>query len=379
MTDSPTIHLLPDAEDRYRAMSVAFDRACAQAAEPDPPFEFCLSGIPARLRVAGSTLRERVVRPFRHLAQPWTAGASGLTIDLWDETQTGVGCEGCAVDESLDTWGGWKCSADGRFLVHHRRTALEIYDRQEQRILGWSTGPIHVSHHERGRPLLRLLMQWHRDHGRHVIHGGLVESDGVGVLLVGKSGSGKSTTALLCALDGLTFLSEDFLAIGRDAAGAHHGHSIFASAKLHPGHLERFPRLRAVALGPEHPEDDKSLLFLEHLEGARVGRSVRIGAVVAPRIGGTAGSSFRRISRGAALMDLAPSTLVLLNGYGLGLRRGEVVARHLDEFAGLLAACPSYRLELGHDLGSVAPAVRAIIADARGAAATAPVLSVQPA
>jgi hypothetical protein len=208
-------------------------------------------------------------------------------------------------------------------------------------------------------------MQWHRDNGRHVIHGGLVETGGFGVLLVGKSGCGKSTTALLCTLDGMTFLSEDFLAIGRGPRGDYLGYSIYGSAKLHPDHLGRFPRLRSVALPPEHPEDDKSLLLLEDLAGAKLGGQVRIGAVVAPRIADADKCGFHRIGPGKALMDLAPSTLVLLNGYGLGLRRGEVVARHLDEFGNLLNACPCYQLDLGRDTDAVAPAMRALIADAR--------------
>jgi hypothetical protein len=362
MTDNPTIHILKDAAARYEAMSRAFEKARG-AGRGSAEFSFSMSGVPTRLQVAGGALGKRVVRPFQHRATP------GLRIDLWDETETGIACEGCAVDDSVSTWGEWKCSADGRFLIHHRKTAFEMYDREEQRILGWSVGPLHVSHHERGRPLLRLLMQWHRDNGLQLIHAGLVALDGFGVLMVGKSGSGKSTTALLCALDGMDFLSEDFLAIGRSPDGSYVGHSIYGSAKLHPDHLLRFPRLGEVALGPEHAEDDKSLLFLEDVPGARLVSQVQIGAVVCPRVTDAPNSRFRQIGRGEALMHLAPSTLVLLNCYGLGLRRGDVVAKSLDEFGKMLDTCPSYRLELGRDTSTVVPAVRRIINEARAASA----------
>lgn len=366
MIDEPFIHDREDARPRYERMCQAFADAASRERGGVPTFPFALSGLPAALRIAGSTLRGRVERPLRHLRLAEQSSAPALRIDLWDETETGIVCEGCAVDPALETSGVWQCSPDGRFLVHQRPTAMEIYDRHESRIVGWSTGPIHVSHHERGRPLLRLLMQWHRDHGRLVVHGGLVADSGFGVLLVGKGGSGKSTTALLSTLDGLTFLSEDFLTIGRDPDGSYQGYGLYASAKLHPGHLVRFPRLGAVALRPEHGQDDKSLLFLEDLPGVQLARQVRIGAVVAPRVVDRAETLFHRITRGAALMDLAPSTLLLLNSQGLGLRRGEVLARNLEEFASLLDTCPSYRLELGHDFEGVAPALRRLIAEAKG-------------
>ncbi len=365
MTDNPAIPILDDAERRYRAMSRAFEAAREAPAGGASEFSMLLSGVPARLRIAGRALAARVVRPFRHLEAPHPSPSARLTIDLWDQTETGVACDGCAIDESLTAWGEWKCSADGRFLVHHRRTAMEIYDRRDRRILGWSIGPLFVSHHERGRPLLKLLIHWHRDNRTHLIHGGLVETDGVGVLLVGKGGCGKSTTAMLCTLDGMTFLSEDFLAIGRGPLGEYLGYSIYGSAKLHPDHLERFPRLNSVALPPEHPEDDKSLLFLDDLPGAKIGVQVPIGAVVAPRIADSDGCRFHRIGSGKALMDLAPSTLLLLNAYGLGVGRGEVISRQMDGFGDLLNACPCYRLDLGRDTGAVAPAIRDIVADAR--------------
>jgi hypothetical protein len=366
MLDNPMGHILQDAAQRYSAMSRAFDKAYAAAERAE--LSLSMSGVPTRLRIAGGALGSRVMRPLRHLAldQP---KRPRLQIDLWDETETGIACQSCAPDDSIDMWGEWKCSPDGRYVIHHRRTAFEMYDRQEQRIVGWSVGPLHVSHHERGRPLLRVLMQWHRDNGLNLIHGGLVSSDGFGVLFVGKSGAGKSTTSLMCTLDGMDFLSEDFLALGRNTDGSHTGYSIFASAKLHPEHLARFPRLRDIALAPEHGDDDKSLLFLEDVPGVRVANEVRIGAVVAPRVGDAPTCRASQISRREALLHLAPSTLVLMNCYGLGLRRGEVVLKNLDDFGKLLDACPCYRLELGRDINSVAPAVRGIIDQARAASA----------
>ncbi|MBV2235042.1 MAG: hypothetical protein KUL75_05780, partial [Sterolibacterium sp.] len=59
---------------------------------------------------------------------------------------------------------------------------------------------------------MRMLFNWScAMSGALMVHAAAVGKDGVGVLIVGKSGAGKSTTALQCLLNGLDYLGDDYV------------------------------------------------------------------------------------------------------------------------------------------------------------------------
>ena len=81
-----------------------------------------------------------------------------------------------------------------------------------------------------------------------------------GVLIAGKSGSGKSTTTLACLTSGLLYAGDDYVLA--DVAAEPYVHSLYSTAKLVPDNCDRFPQLRPLVSNPDKLDEQKALIYL---------------------------------------------------------------------------------------------------------------------
>jgi hypothetical protein len=308
----------------------------------------------------GRALAPHVTRPFAHLAAAADGAAPGLTIDLWDQAETGVPHPAGAAEEPGErTWrvaGGWATVfAGGRIFRYQHPHAMTWLDRRAGHLIGWRESARGLPIHERSKPLPLLLPIWYQDRGIHVVHAGLVGARGTGVLVGGGSGSGKTTTALASFLGGLDYLGDDQSGLEARPDGSFVGHSLYNGARLTADHLERFPTLRPhVISGPE--ARDKALLFLAEVRSERCPPRTAIRAIALPMLGGSVRTRVRRAGKSEALRRLAPTSL--FTPFGPGERGFRGLSR-------LVEALPSYWLELGSDPGDIARALTQILAGAR--------------
>jgi hypothetical protein len=80
-------------------------------------------------------------------------------------------------------------------------------------------------------PFRPLLHCWFRSQGIQLLHAAAVGTQEGGLLLAGRGGSGKSTTALACLNSSLRYLSDDFCTIGQQD-GVYSAFGLYATAKL---------------------------------------------------------------------------------------------------------------------------------------------------
>jgi hypothetical protein len=314
----------------------------------------------ARLRIVGPALAAQVERSLSHLwLREEPSGSAELSIDLWDESATGVHCAGCEVRQGQDVGHQVSASSDARYVTYHVVQTKSAVDRAERRIVGWVGSATEVTHYERGRPLLPPLLRWLMDRGIQALHAGLVARDGRGVLLAGPSGTGKSTTALACASAGFAYLADD--CVGLEAAdGVYVGHSLFTSANLEPTHLEnRLPSLSSHGIRGRLHREDKSLLLVSDIAPGGLARAVRVVAVALPRVRPDTRTSLRPATRVEALLRLAPSSTYMF-AHARGARAT------FDTLARMIEAVPSYWLDLGPDIDQIAPKVDEILRRAAG-------------
>jgi hypothetical protein len=199
-----------------------------------------------------------------------------------------------------------------------------------------------------------VLQPWFAARGWQLVHGAAVGGADGGALIAGRSGAGKSTTALACLAAGLGFAGDDYVLATADPEPRVHG--VYASAKLQQEQLPRFPWLAAHVANREREPGEKPVLLLAGDARLRLVPAMPLRAVVVPRVTGAARPAVRPIAPAEALAALAPSTL-----FQLPFDRPAALGR----LRRLVESCPCWRLEAGPDLAAVATAVAGLLAEAR--------------
>lgn len=135
----------------------------------------------------------------------------------------------------------------------------------------------------------------------HLLHGAAVQKDKQALLLVGKGGSGKSSTALAC-LDPagpFEFITEDYAAVETEKLEVH---PLYRSTKVDDSAYQRMPWLQQLQpLGRQEGKDCRVLSPEHPAQGGQ------LRALVWPDR--EFGQAMSRLSTAQALKALAPSTL----------------------------------------------------------------------
>jgi hypothetical protein len=345
--------------DRFEAAAFGMQEAwlAAQKANPGKVHEsfYLLAGRPVRMRVVGDRLAEHLHLPFVHLAINNPIAPPDLTVDFWDESETGISCPMGPLlhDDWTDDPVSVARSNDRRIFATRLRQSMTVFDRKTRQIFGCSFQPQRFSLYERGRPLHVPLSVWHFDHDAPIIHAALVSKEDKGILFAGNSGAGKTTSALSCLAAGFKYLSEDQVALGDSIDGVFTGHSLYNSTYVEQGHLTHFPSLAVHTIAGVYPDEVKYLIFLASLFDFHMESNTRISAVVLPRILKCRGSRVRTAAKAEALLALAPSSLIVgMLSSGMG---------GFKKLARLVEHVPCYVLELGRNVNDIPLLVEQIL------------------
>ncbi len=321
----------------------------AEAADRVGTFErrYTIAGLELSLRFAGEELLTRLAGSFSHLASS-SSGAPGLTVHVWDSASSGVEAPPMPGERV-------EAGEDGPFYYYERDGVqamsrwgtLSVLDAEAGEAWFWASAAGEIVSWDWAVPFRAILHWWLGRHGVLQVHGGAVGIPDAGVLLVGRGGSGKSTTALSCLRAGLRYAGDDFVGISTQPDPL--VHSLYGSGKVESHHLQRFPDLLPALANPEPGPGEKSIVFVE---GAHPGATIRgfpLRAVLVPRV--VAREPETRIlplATPAALAALAPSTVFLLYP-----SKPDTLAR----MAALVRSVPCFSLELGSDIDRIPDAI----------------------
>jgi hypothetical protein len=221
---------------------------------------------------------------------------------------------------------------------------LSLYDAQNRRGYVVVRDVDALPNFELAAPL-RLMLGWLAANSTFSLaHAAAVANSEGAALLVGRGGSGKSTTSLACLLDGFDFLGDDYVALTNQPIPT--VWSLYRSAKVAQPSLEIHPDLNQfVKRGPTSEFDDKYLLDVDALtrqmpQGGQVVTSAPLKAIILPRVTNEHQTQLLPTGAMAALRALAPSTVFQQSGFG---------AVALEKLAHLIRQIPAYELLLGTD------------------------------
>lgn len=330
------------ARELFRDLEAAHARACLVA----PARQVTLEVLGRRLvlEFAGEALEETVLPALEHRVRagpPPPLEDRSLTLRLFTSAETGVAPPPRPWgDEAHGPQGrilGWD-SPELRVTYQDGVGSLSMFDVAARRALFWVDDAARIPWYECSAPLRSLLHAWAAAEGLQLVHGGAVAHGDLAALIVGPSGSGKSSSCLAClGAPDLAYLADDYVLLepGPPARVA----SLYRTGKLRPDQLARVARGSPLAAAPTRPAEhggEKTVVFVDADPRPR-----RLAMLVWPRITGGPGHALEPMTRGEALRALAPSTLFQLPGAG---------AADLARMGAVVRAVPCRRLQLGTDL-----------------------------
>jgi hypothetical protein len=319
----------------------AFEHAADQR-----DIDLVVAGAPVRLRIAGASLQSALMPSLQGLVGG-TGGAPRLVIHAWSggepcpEIRAGFAEHAGKISMINEPPFHLQYNPEGSILscIDTARSGAAYYHVPD---------PTALPDYEVCTPM-RMLFNWHCDAvGALMVHAAAVGVDGVGVLIVGRSGAGKSTTSLQCLASGMDYLGDDYVAVSRDAPPV--AHHLYRGCKVMDDAFERLPDLRGRVL-MRNPERNKSVVILDETAGKLVS-SLRIVAIVRPHIAHAEVSNFTRLSPLQAVTEFAVSTILQMPGVGGFMLR---------ELTALCTRVPTFEMTLGRDPVEIAGALRGLI------------------
>jgi len=308
-----------------------------------------------KLRFAGSALIPSLTRALGHLLVDYVDSPS-LTVCIWDDVSTNThmppppwaGLTVLGTDGNFrgvyTRRGDVRGFCDDRILTSYNwdANALSIMDKKRGLALYWTYNASRLPSYESSAPLRTIFHRWINQFGFQFIHSGAVGTPDGGVLLVGKGGVGKSTTALSCLNSDLLYVSDDYCLICTEPAPF--ACCIYSSAKLNADNIKRVPHVFPTMSNIDRVDKEKAVFFLYPLFAKKIVSGLPIRAILLPRISSGEETSLAPASSIEALKALALSTMSQLAGAG---------RESLEIMNRLVHLVPCYHMKLGTDLARI--------------------------
>jgi len=336
-------HASPPActpEAYARAAESAFGQAVARVGEITGDFR--VGPAVMRLRFAGQALVEPLTRA---LTPAPTGSRPDFTICCWDSGST-------ATPMPAPYWPPTAYAAKGHIVGFNTPTlhttyqpgvdTLHLFDRTSHTGQYWMADAARMPYFHRSFPLRDLIHWWSRGLPLQLMHGGAVGFADGGVLLAGRSGAGKSTTAVACLDSELLFASDDYVLVA--ATPQPYVHALYATAKLDPANLVRFPNLAGTISNADRLTEQKALLYVNEHFPDKVSSGFPVRAIFLPRVTGARTTRLSPASAADSLVAVAPTTVAQLEGHGR-----EAFAK----IAAFVRRMPAFWLEVGTDLPQI--------------------------
>ena len=319
-----------------------------------------IAGLPVRLLFAGPVVEATQFPALSHLVieQHQTPR---LTVHLWDSASSGIPAIDLPTAGVANPPPGTWVVHDGPELRWGRQVGIEavsLLSESHEAAWFWSADATALPLFVRASPLRLLWHWWLPVHSRFLVHAAAIGLPERGVLLAGKGGSGKSTTALACLDSDLLYVADDYVAVSLDPP---HAHSLFSSGKMNTDQEWRLSPLGDLPAhrSSGHPFDtDKTVFFLADRFKKSITLGFSLSAILVHRLAPDRadGASIEPAPASAGLLALAPSTILQIPGGG---------NQQLRALSGLVRSLPTYVLEVGSDPAAAIPVIAKFLEEYR--------------
>jgi len=340
---------------RYaREAASAFEDAAAASGLIEDWFE--IAGQRIRLRLAGDALAGYAFPALTHRRLERPPECADLTIRVFDTASTGIPIPRPVWPDSAYQRSSEIAGLGGdRFLAAFNigTGIFDLLDTSEGEAVHWIADAADHPPFEAVSPFRQVLHWWLRGRGLQFLHGAAVGDENGGLLLPGKGGAGKSTSALACVVHGMRYAGDNYV-----VAGLHPQPTVFnlyQTATITVENLSRrFPHLEDTIGGYTGAAGrDKAILHLAGAYPDRIAHDLPIRAIVIPKIADVTTPRFHRADERQALTALVPSVVRQLTA---------VRQRDTDVMVELARNVPAFVVELGPDVDRIPEVLRDLLA-----------------
>jgi hypothetical protein len=341
--------------DFYNRAKLNFNRACDNL-KFESKFYFSLASKELVIRSAGRNIQEITCRALKHIEKVVDVSSStpSLEILVWDIKESGV-------NMPIQPWETPENLVEDSFVQFHlahffvsqfdNQSILYIYNLVANQVICIIQDANKLNNSFLSSPYFKIIALWACNQNLNILHAGCVSFDNKAVLIVGRSGKGKSSTSVQCLIDGLDYLSDDYILVDMNGEKPI-AYSLFNTGKLKNNHIERFSKIQGKYTQGILDKNDKPLLFLHPFFRNQLIKSAEIRAIIVPNITQEVKASYQSISDVESLRALAPSTLIQLKINNLN---------QLNSLANLTRNLPNYQLNLGSDFSNITAMVKELI------------------
>lgn len=313
---------------------------------------FDFDGQILRIILAGSPSLQNLTLALEHLALPGFCDPD-FTICCFDSvsTESPIPPPPWSADDYGER-GEIRGFADERLKATYNIEAglLSMANLEENMGLLWIQDPADLPYYETSAPFRRIFHWWMNGKKKEVIHSAAVGTNERGVLIAGRSGSGKSTISLACLLSGMFFGGDDYVLLNDSPEP--HVFSLFNSAKLDWEQTKLFPDLEPLIWNKDRKTEEKALLFLYDSHRQKIKKTFLAGAILIPQITGERRTEITPARPADGLKALGPTTI--FQQPWAGRFTFEIIAR-------LVKRIPTFQLKLGTEINAIAERIKKFI------------------
>jgi hypothetical protein len=335
-------------ESVYQAFLIA-----SESSSSPVEFSIDIAGFPIQLRFANSALIPSILPALRHQIQLNNTSNHALKICIWDtvSTNTPIPKRPWSRSDFLRR-GEINGYGDERIhIAYHIGTDfLCMLDKKRNLAIFWTRDANKLFSSPEASPLRPIFHWWMRLQGIQLVHASSVGTAQGSVLIVGRGGSGKSTTALACLSKGMLYLGDDMVLI--TSKPSPYVFNLYNSAKADINTLDKL-RQSPLRFSTSHSTNNgKTLLFLNDGHTNQITNCLPLLAIIIPKIRECQHTEIVKASPIEGLKAIAPSTVLMLSQAG---------SDDLSVISDVIQQVPVFNMYLGNRLEEVPEAILSLL------------------
>lgn len=293
---------------------------------------------------AGEAMIPYMTPALEHLRITETS-TPDMTIHVWDTVSAKTEmppppCEWADFTDRGDIWGF--NSKRIKTAFHWSEYSVNVMDMLSNTGVYWVKNPKAFPYWVYSSPFRSMIQWWMEKNNCQLLHAAAVGTKDGAVLITGKGGSGKSTTAISSLNAGLYYLADDYVIVKK--GGVPKVYSLYSTAKLNTEDMPKFPALQKLAGQAIEEDQEKAVLFLYPKLKDQLKREMPLKAILTPEINKQENSEILPVSFWPVQRAMSFTTMSQLPGVG----------SHTHEYISeLTKQLPCYTIGLGKELNEI--------------------------